>query len=156
MLEQLDRQIAEMEARLAALRQQKLAALQAQMAALQAAMSGSPAALVPAAVKSKGGRPRKDGLPPGSVKAPVFAPLPVAAPRVSNGPKKRGRRPGKRIPDDVLLERLKAFVAAAGKEGVSAREAAARCDIFYPKAIGLMKNAFKAHGTGKWTRYTVK
>jgi hypothetical protein len=156
MLDQLDRQIAELEASLAALRQQKLAALQAQMAALQAAMSGASAIVLPTG-PNKGGRPRKDGLPAGT-KIPqltvggVLPPAPVR----STGPKKRGRRPGKRIPDEVHLERLKVLVAAAGKDGISAREAALRADIFYPKAIGIMKKNFKAQGTGKWTRYSLK
>jgi hypothetical protein len=138
MIEQLDKQIADLESRLADLRRQKLTALQAQVAELQASITGAPAA-------ARAGLPKASGL---------AAAARVKAPRT--GPKKRGRRPGKRIPDEVLLEQIRVIVTDAGADGISAREVAARTDIFYPKVIKLMKPVFKARGKGKWTRYSLK
>ena len=140
MIEQLDKQIADLEARLADLRRQKLVALQAQVAELQASITGGAAAPRAAASKAAG--------------SAAAAPRTKAAART--GPKKRGRRPGKRIPDDVLLEQIRDIVTAAGPDGISAREVASRTEIFYPKVIKLMKPVFKARGKGKWTRYMLK
>ena len=140
MIEQLDKQIAELEAKLATLRSQKLAALKAQVAALQASIAGGSVS-TPRGAAAKG--------------APVNAAAPRAK-RTGKGPKKRGRRPGKRVPDEVLLPQIRAIVSEAGTEGISAREVSARTDIFYPKVIKLMKKTFKARGKGKWTRYFLK
>lgn len=135
MIEQLDKQIADLEARLAELRRQKLAALQAQVAALQASITGGPAA---------------------AKAAPAFAAKAPRAAKASSGPGKRGRRPGKRVPEEALLEQIRAVVASAGAEGVSAREVSNQTSIFYPKVIKLMKKNFKSRGKGKWTRYSMK
>ena len=70
--------------------------------------------------------------------------------------KKRGRKRGKHISDDEVLSQLQEVVSAAGKDGISARQAAQQAGVFYPRAIAVMDANFKKSGAGKWTRYTVK
>ncbi len=154
MNELIDKRIAELEKELAGLRRQKLAELQEQMAALEASLTGAPAAA-----------PRK-GRPPGSgakgkrqkATAGWAADLDARPQTASAGEsaKGRGRPPGKRVSDDAALAKITRIVAAAGKDGTSARKVSQASGLFYPRVITLMDGNFKKSGEGKWTRYTVK
>lgn len=146
MIDPVDKRIAELEKELAALRRQKLARLQSEIAALEASLTGGETpAPAPAA---KGGKSAK--------KATKGWVADVLGASTESGPKKRGRRKGKFIPDEEALARLTKVVKAAGKDGISARQASASTGIFYPRAIGLMDANFEKSGTGKWTRYSSK
>ena len=140
MSEQIDREIAGLEKELAGLHRQKLAELQSQVAALQAALGGEEAAT-----------PRR-GRPPGKAAA-AAANSDAAAPARR---KRRGRKLGKRITDADALAKLTKVVSAAGREGVSAVQASQSSGVSYPRAIALMDKHFKKHGSGRWTRYTLK
>jgi hypothetical protein len=74
----------------------------------------------------------------------------------SSGPRKRGRRPGKRVPDEAVLPSIARLVGAAGKEGVSARKVSQATGIFYPRVVKLMDQNFKKTGERKWSRYHLK
>lgn len=157
MSEIIDKRILELEKELAGLRRQKLGELQSQMAALQASLSGTPEA------------PRRKGRPPGSGAgkgngrrkrstkgwaAAIADGSP--APAGKSGKKRRGRPRGKRVSDDDALAKIKKIVAAAGKDGTSARKVSLAAKLFYPRVIALMSANFKKSGEGKWTRYTAK
>jgi len=158
MSESIDKRIAELEKELAGLRRQKLAELQVQMAALEASLTGAPA---PAAAAA----PRK-GRPPGSGAkgkrpkittgwAADLSAKPQKASATDDG-KGRGRPRGKRVSDEDALAKITKIVAAAGKDGTSARKVSLASGLFYPRVITLMDGNFKKSGEGKWTRYTVK
>ena len=105
----------------------------------------------------EGTTPAKRGRPAGraskgwAAAAAADSPAIVAAPR-----KRRGRKLGKRIADADALPMLSKVVSAAGSEGVSAVQASQSSGVSYPRAISLMGKHFKKHGSGRWTRYTVK
>lgn len=146
MIDPVDKRIAELEKELAALRRQKLARLQSEIAALEASLTGGE---TPApAPTAKGGKSAK--------KATKGWVADVLGASTESGPKKRGRRKGKFIPDEDALARLTKVIKAAGKNGISARQASASTGIFYPRAISLMDANFAKSGTGKWTRYNSK
>ena len=156
MSENIDRRIAELEKELAGVRRQKLMELQTQMAALQASLAGAPESA------------RRKGRPPGSgaskgtgqrqKRTSGWAAELAVDPRALAGKrgKKRGRPRGKRVSDEDALAKITRRVAAAGKEGTSARKVSLASGLFYPRVISLMNANFKKGGEGKWTRYTVK
>ena len=80
----------------------------------------------------------------------------AATPRGKSGAGKRGRRPGKRVPDEHVLPTITKLVAAAGKEGISARKVSQATGIFYPRVVKLMDANFKKTGERKWSRYHAK
>lgn len=156
----LDKRIADVEKELADLRRRKLAELQSEMAALQASIGAATTTAAPAAARVAAAVPAKKGRP--AAKASSSSKGWVAALQsdpefatVTPG-KKRGRKRGKHVSDTEALAVLTKVVAAAGKEGISARQAALKANVFYPRAITLMDDNFKKSGLGKWTRYTVK
>lgn len=164
MIDQIDKRIAALESELADLKRRKLAILQAQVAAIQASLAGG-AVAVPVGNK-KGGRPRKSPLPA------AVAPAPVKGKRVSKssdgggwpaeilaaskGRKKRGRKPGKHVPDEQILPSITKLVTAAGKEGISGRRVAQAIGVFYPRVKTLMDQNFRKAGERKWSRYFAK
>lgn len=153
MIEQLDKRILALESELAELRRRKIALLQAQIAEVQATLSGNPSA--PSARGTVSGKGSKSGkgwatdLQSSGWSEP-------AAPRGKSGPKKRGRRPGKRVPDEHVLPTITRLIAASGKEGISARKVSQATGIFYPRVVKLMDANFKKTGERKWSRYHVK
>ena len=128
MSQSIDEQIAGLERQLEQLRRRKLETLQKEMAALQASLL------------NPGAAPARRGRPPGSASRPRTG---------------RGSR-GPRLKEDEVLERLRAAVADAGPDGISATDAAAQSGVFYPRAMRLMPKHFKRSGKGKWTRYRLK
>ena len=144
MTEQIDKRIAALEQEIAELKRQKLAILQRQVAEIQSSLSGAPAAApaVKAARGTKAAKPEKAAKP--------------AKPAKAGGPKRRGRRPGKRIPDEVALANIKKLVVAAGKEGISGRKVSQETGLFYQRVVGLLDANFKKTGERKWTRYFAK
>lgn len=80
----------------------------------------------------------------------------AAKPAKQSGPKKRGRKPGKRVPDEQVIAAAAKLVAAAGKEGISARKVAQATGIHYPRLTKLMDIHFKKTGERKWSRYHLK
>lgn len=134
MSELLDRRINELEHELAQLKRKKMALLQTEMAKLQADISGT--------------RPAKESRGWVADLMPQNA-SGTGAPTSSGG----GRR---RMSDEEVLERLRGAVAAAGEEGISARQAAMDTGVFYLRAIKIMDDHFNKKGSGKWTRYTLK
>ncbi len=143
MIDKIDNQIARLESELAELRKKKVAILQAQLAEAQASLGG-------AAPARRGGGKR------GKAKAATgwVAELPAAA--KSRGPKKRGRKRGKRLPDDEALAVITKVVTAAGKEGISGRKVADATGLHYPRVVKLMDKTFRKTGERKWSRYHAK
>ena len=166
----LDTRIAELEKELVSLRRQKLTELQSQVAALQASLTDAPEAPArrgrppgPAsATRSTTPQPRK-GRPPGSASGRGKSTKGWATELASNPQafsakprKSRGRPRGKRVTDEEALAKITKIVAAAGKDGTSARKVSIASDLFYPRVIALMADKFKKSGEGRWTRYSVK
>ncbi len=154
MSELIDKRIAELEKELTALRRQKLAGLQEQMAALEASLTGAPAAA------PRQGRPpnsaakgKKQKATRGWASDLGTKPQTASTRKTAKG---RGRPRGKRVSDEDALNKITKIVAAAGKEGTSARNVSLASGLFYPRVIALMDGKFKKSGAGKWTRYTVK
>ena len=139
MTEQIDKRIAALEQEIAELKRQKLAILQRQVAEIQSSLSGASAPAVKAVRGTKAPKPEK-----------------AAKPAKAGGPKRRGRRPGKRIPDEVALANIKKLVVAAGKEGISGRKVSQETGLFYQRVVGLLDANFKKTGERKWTRYFAK
>lgn len=150
MIEQLDKRILALESELAELRRRKIALLQAQIAEVQASLSGTGTA--PSKASGRGARSGKGW----TTEMPSAGWPELSAPRGKSGPKKRGRRPGKRVPDEQVLPSLTRLVAAAGKEGISARKVSQATGIFYPRVVKLMDANFKKTGERKWSRYHIK
>ena len=154
----IDKRIAELEKELAALRRQKLAALQSQVALLQASLTGAPesAPLKAAPVKASA-----SAAPSGKRKkitqgwAAELTANPLA---FADQPRKgRGRPKGKRMSEEDAMALITRLVAAAGKDGTSARKVSKASGLFYPRVLELIDNEkFKKTGEGKWTRYTLK
>jgi len=141
MIDKINNRIAALESELAQLKQQKIAILQAQLAEVQASLSG-------AAPVSRAATGRK-------TKVTGWADDLIAA-QPARGPKKRGRRPGKRVADDDALAAITKIVAAAGKEGVSGRKVAQATGLHYPRVVKIMDQAFRKTGERKWSRYHAK
>src|SRR5688572_15873372 len=133
MIEQLDKRILALESELAELRRRKIALLQAQIAEVQASLSGGPSGPLP---KSGRGARSGKGWVTDLQATPAWSDL--TAPRGKSGPRKRGRRPGKRVPDEHVLPSIVRIVSAAGKEGISARKVSQATGIFYPRVVKLM------------------
>ena len=160
MSESIDKRISDLEKELAGLRRQKLAELQIQMAALEASLTGAPAATATATAAPRKGRPPGSGAKGKRPKittgwAADLTAKPLKASATDDG-KGRGRPRGKRVSDEDALAKITRIVAAAGKEGTSARKVSLASGLFYPRVITLMDGNFKKSGEGKWTRYTVK
>ena len=166
MSQSIESQIAELEKRIAALR--KMQALQQEIAVLQASL-GAGAAAAPATPAKRGRKPKAAAAP--AAEAPVKGkpgrkPKAAAAPAAEAPVKgKPGRKPGKagkkkgtgrRLKEAEAVALLRDAVAAAGKAGISASEAAKASGVFYGRAMGLMPKYFSRSGKGKWTRYTLK
>ena len=148
----IDRRIGELEDELTNLRRQKVALLQEELSKLQADLKGIRSTdrtekAEPAAKAGKVGRPAKATKGWASELDPT---LPAGkAPR-----KTRGRK--NKQSDEEVIEKLRKVVAAAGKEGISARAAAIKAGVLYPRAIKAMNDSFIKSGGGKGTRYTIK
>ena len=169
MSQSIESQIAELEKRIASLR--KVQALQQEIAVLQASL-GAGATVAPAAPAKRGRKPKAAAAP--AAEAPVKGkrgrkPKAAAAPAAEAPVKgKPGRKPGKaakagrkkgtgrRLKEAEAVALLRDAVAAAGKAGISASEAAKNSGVFYGRAMGLMPKYFNRSGKGKWTRYTLK
>lgn len=154
MIEQLDRRILALETELAELRRRKIALLHEQIAEVEASLSGgaSGSAAKAAGQKTGGARTGKGwaaDLPAGDGWAPK-------ARRGKAGPKKRGRRPGKRVPDEEILPFITKLVSGSGGEGISARKVSEAIGVFYPRVVKIMEANFKKTGQRKWTRYHLK
>lgn len=128
----LDKQIAQVEAKLSDLRKKKLALLQSRLHDAERAMQEL-------ASNIKG--------------TPMLANY--GARRGAKAATKVGPR-GPRLSDAEVVERLAKVVKAAGEEGISARSAAEAAGVFYLRAIKVMDNHFKKTGVAKWTRYRLK
>lgn len=129
----LDKQIAQVEAKLSDLRRKKLALLQSRLHDAERAMQELASNIKGTPMLANYGTRR-------GVKA--------AASKV--GPR------GPRLSDDEVVERLAKVVKAAGEEGISARSAAEAAGVFYLRAIKVMDANFKKTGVAKWTRYRIK
>ncbi len=151
MSEIIDRRIAELEKELAGLRRQKLSELQTQVAALEASLMEAPAT-APRKGRPPGTGAGKSKVTRGWASELAVNPQAFAAKRG----KRRGRPRGKRVSDETALAKITKLVAAAGKEGTSARKVSLASSLFYPRVITLMDANFKKGGEGKWTRYTLK
>jgi hypothetical protein len=143
MIDKINNRIAALESELAELKQKKIAILQAQLAEARASLTGGGAA--PA---GRGGRGRKG-------KSGGWAADLPAAPKTRR-PGKRGRKRGKRIPDDEALAAITKVVVAAGKAGISGRKVAEATGLHYPRVVKLMDKSFKKTGERKWSRYHAK
>ena len=150
MIEQLDKRIFALETELAELRRRKIALLQEQIAAVEASMSGK-ASAGPA---PRAGRGKASKGWAADVQSGTWAEAPATRGKAGSG--KRGRRPGKRVPDEHVLPTITKLVAAAGKEGISARKVSQATGIFYPRVVKLMDANFKKTGERKWSRYHAK
>ena len=129
----LDKQIAQVEAKLSDLRKKKLALLQGRLQDAERAMQELASNIkgTPMLANYGGRRGAK-----------------AAATKV--GPR------GPRLSDAEVVERLAKVVKAAGDDGISARSAAEAAGVFYLRAIKVMDANFKKTGVAKWTRYRVK
>jgi hypothetical protein len=159
MIEQLDKRIIALETELEELRRRKIDLLQQQIAAIQASLSGNSSASPPkASTSSRDGGNTKSGkgwvadLQPAGGRARKSA----GPGSGKSGPKKRGRRPGKRIPDEQMLPSIAKLVSASGKEGISARKVSDAIGVFYPRVAKIMEKHFKRTGARKWSRYHLK
>jgi len=128
MTENIDRQIAKLEAELNGLRRQKLASLEQQVSELAALLGGGT--------------------------GPVSA-SPAAEPAVKGGRRRRRKR-YQRFSDEEAVAALKEAVAGSGSEGIAGKQASEHSGVSYPRAIKLLDANFKKSGSGKWTRYTMK
>lgn len=153
----IDKRIAELEKELVGLRRQKLVALQSQVALLQASLTGAPEsppfkAASPKASPAAAPSGKRQKITKGWAAELEANPFAFAdQPR-----KKRGRPKGKRMSDEDAMTMITQLVAAAGKEGTSARKVAKASGLFYPRVIELMADKFNKTGEGKWTRYSLK
>lgn len=138
MIEQIDKRIAALEQEIAQLKREKIVILQRQVAEIQSSLSG------------------KRGKAPAEKTAKAERPEKTAKPAKAGGKKRRGRRPGKRVPDEVALANIKKLVVAAGKEGISGRKVSQATGLFYQRVVALMDANFKKTGERKWTRYFAK
>ena len=147
MIEQLDRRISALETELQELRRRKIALLQEQIAQVESSLSSNAASAKPGA-----GRKGK-GWTAAMPSASGWSPEPR---RAKTGPKRRGRRPGKRVPDDQILPAITKLVSASGKEGISGRKVAEEIGVFYPRVVKIMEANFRKTGERKWSRYHLK
>ena len=129
----IDHRISDLEQELAKLRMRKVALLQEELSKLQSEIGG-----VRISKPTKGWASE------------------IASPgKADPSPRRSGGR-GKSISEEEVVERLRKVVASAGSEGISARAAAQEAGVFYLRAIKSMAENFVKHGSGKWTRYTIK
>jgi hypothetical protein len=178
MIEQIDKRIIALESELAELRRRKIGLLQAQIAEVEASLpSGAPVSYKAsgkaaaksgksgwaADLQSKGGWAAEQASSRTSAgwaaelaatKAGGWGGEPSG--KAGKGPKRRGRRPGKRVPDEAVLPSIAKLVGAAGKEGISARKVSQVTGLFYPRVVKLMEGNFKKTGERKWSRYHLK
>jgi len=123
--------------------------LQQQIAEVQASISGATSGS-----SSKTGSPRAGkGWAASMPASGGWTPNPR---RGKAGPKKRGRRPGKRVPDEEILPSITRLVRESGGEGISARKVSEAIGVFYPRVAKIMEGNFKKTGERKWSRYHLK
>ena len=130
----IDHRISELEQELAKLRMRKVAQLQEELSKLQSEIGG----------------------------VRITKPTKGWASEIANSGKaetsfrKSGGGRGKSMSEEEVVERLRKVVVSAGSEGISARAASQESGVFYLRAIKSMAENFIKHGSGKWTRYTIK
>lgn len=147
MIEQLDRRILALETELEELRRRKISMLQQQIAEVQASISAGTSGLSLKTGASRSGKGWVSSLPPSGDWTPKAR---------RAGPKKRGRRPGKRVPDEEILPSITRLVRESGGEGISARKVSEAIGVFYPRVVKIMEGNFKKTGERKWSRYHLK
>jgi len=156
MIEQLDRRISALETELGELRRRKIALLHEQIAQVEASLStDGPRSSTRGTQASgnPGGARAGKGWAGGIQATGNWTPSPR---RSKAGPKKRGRRPGKRVPDEDILPAITRLVSGSGAEGISARKVSEAIGVFYPRVVKMMERNFKRTGERKWSRYHLK
>lgn len=154
----LDKRIAELEHELASLRRQKLASLQSQVALLQATLTGASESMPLKAAPLKASPAAAPIGKRNKITLGWAAELTANPLAFADQPRKgRGRPKGKRMGEADAMALITKLVAAAGKDGTSARKVSKASGLFYPRVLELIANdKFNKTGEGKWTRYTLK